>query len=114
MRKNKTVATLMVAQGVDLVSSQKEELSYSKVNRQILTNKFQDFSLVQNFRHVWEKANVYLEQIAKSPVFKRQAALDIAKDDVNFGVQLTTAPSLSLEDRISQNYRNRGPKFQPK
>ena len=111
MKKN-PIATLMIAQGVDIARNPTSPPEFSKIDRHTFSQKFQNFSLSDNFRHVWEKSNQYLEKIATSPTFKRNAALTVAKSEIDFGASLRNEPSLTLEDKINQTYKLNTPKLQ--
>lgn len=111
MKKN-PIATLMVAQGVDISRNVTSQPAFSKIDRHTFSQKFQNFSLSDNFRHVWEKSGIYLEKIATSPTFKRGAALEVAKSEIDFGSVLRSEPSLSLEEKINQQHKMSGPKLQ--
>lgn len=100
MVKNERIARLVLAQGVDFIKSATTEQPYEQVNHHTFTQKLRGFLLAESFRHVWEKSSEYLALIAKAPGYQRQNALEVAKEDIKFGIDLLAAPKQSLTQRL--------------
>lgn len=99
------------AQGIWPTPNETTDQPYDKITRSHLINNFSDFNLIKNFQFVCEKIGPYLKQIAQSPSFQKKAALAVAQEDANFGVNLTAEPQLSLEERVRKTQKMTGPKL---
>lgn len=94
------------AQNILITPNQTTEQPYDQITRQFFTEKYPNFQVVQNFRFVKENIGEQLKSIALNKANYRKAALAVAKEDANFGEDITNDNNLSLQDRIKKTKNN--------